>query len=300
VSALKHLLLAALLAATPLAAQELLRDRKPEQRPALLVIGSGHFANPGRDVVNIQIEDVLTPQRQREIQAVVDRLAAFHPTHVAVEWPRDKQAEMDKRYGDYRAGKYALSRSERDQIGLRLAAKLNLPRVDAVDWNGMPPGDFRNYDFEAWGKAHGFAGRLAAITDPAKIPIGPFGDRSITDWLLQINRPETLATLHRMYFDFAAIGSAREQPGAAWVGTWYARNLRILNNLVTIASRPDDRVLVIYGAGHAYVLRQMGRESGAFRVMDAAPVLAPPLAALLTDPPRRGPLPRITNPGGIP
>ena len=261
---MKRLALAALLIASPALAQ-----------PALLVVGSAHFANPGRDAVNIQVEDVLTPRRQHEIMAVVDRLAAFHPTHVAVEWPRDKQAELDKRYRDYRAGKYVLSRSERDQIGLRLAAKLNLPRVDAVDWNGMPPGDFKNYDFEAWGKAHGFAGKLAAIFDPAKTPIGPMGQRSVGDWLLQINQPETLATLHRTYFDMAAIGSAKEQPGAAWVGTWYARNLRILGNLRTIASRPDDRVLVVYGAGHAYLLRQMGRESGAFRVLDTVQALTP-------------------------
>ena len=261
---MKRLALAALLIASPALAQ-----------PTLLVVASGHFANPGRDNVNIQIEDVLTPQRQREIQAVVDRLAAFHPTHVAVEYPRGKQAELDKRYADYRAGKYALGRAEREQIGFRLAAKLNLPRVDAVDWNGMPPGDFKNYDFEAWAKTHGQSGRLAEIFDPKKLPIGPFGQRSVGEWLLQMNRPETLAALHHLNFDIAAIGSADEQPGAAWFGTWYARNLRILNNLVAIAPKPDDRILVVYGASHAYPLRQMGRESGRFRVLDTVQALTP-------------------------
>jgi hypothetical protein len=37
--------------------------------------------------------------------------------------------------------------------------------------------------------------------------------------------------------------------------------------------QPKERVLVIYGAGHAYLLRQMARESGAFRVEEASAYL---------------------------
>jgi hypothetical protein len=37
--------------------------------------------------------------------------------------------------------------------------------------------------------------------------------------------------------------------------------------------RQSDRILVIYGAGHAYLLRQFVGESGAFRLVDVAAVL---------------------------
>jgi hypothetical protein len=267
----------ALMVAGTAAAQEppLLRDRKPEARPTLLIVASAHFANPGRDHNNIAIEDITTPTRQREIEQVVGQLAAFRPTHVAIERSADQQATMDQRYADYRAGKYALNSSEHEQLGLRLAAKLNLPRVDAVDWNDMPPGDAAHYDWYAWGRMNGFSRRIEMLGDTSKFPIGPIGKRSVGEWLLAINRPETLAALHQSYFDIARIGADKNQPGAAWVGTWYARNLRIFNNLVSLASRPDDRVVVIYGAGHAYLLRQMARESGAFRVVDADQVLGP-------------------------
>jgi hypothetical protein len=40
----------------------------------------------------------MTRQRQREIEAIVERLAAFRPTHVAVEWAADKQDRLDKCY----------------------------------------------------------------------------------------------------------------------------------------------------------------------------------------------------------
>ena len=68
---LRALGVALCLAALPAAgAQErLLRERTPEERPALMILGTAHFANPGRDVINRQVDDVLAPKRQAELQA---------------------------------------------------------------------------------------------------------------------------------------------------------------------------------------------------------------------------------------
>ena len=116
----------------------LLRDRAADQRPALLVLGTAHFDNPGLDVVNTKVDDVLAPARQAQINEVVEQLASYRPTHIAVEWPIKKQAALDARYRDYREGKYQLGRGEEEQIGLKLAARLHLARVYAVDWNETP------------------------------------------------------------------------------------------------------------------------------------------------------------------
>ncbi len=120
---------------------KLLRERTADQRPTLLVLGSGHFDNSGRHVIDIKVDDVLAETRQVEINAVVEQLASFQPTHIAVEWPLKDQAALDARYRDYRQGLYQLGRAEEEQIGLRLAAKLNHARVYAVDWNEAPTGD---------------------------------------------------------------------------------------------------------------------------------------------------------------
>jgi hypothetical protein len=254
----------------------LLRDRSADQRPTLLVLGSGHFDNPGRDVANIKVDDVLAPTRQAEINEVVEQLAAYRPTHIAVEWPMSRQAALDARYRDYRDGKYQLGRGEEEQLGLKLAAKLHLARVHAVDWNEDSPGTDADYDWVAYGQAHGQKAQVTALLDPkGVIGMVPLGTQSIGTWLLQLNRPETLAASHRNYFDWAAIGDAEHQPGANWVGQWYARNLRIFTNLVRAAGRREDRMLVVYGQGHAYLLRQFAVESGAFRVVDVDDVLSP-------------------------
>ena len=37
------------------------------QTPQLLILGSPHLANHNRDIANVHVEDVRTPERQREI-----------------------------------------------------------------------------------------------------------------------------------------------------------------------------------------------------------------------------------------
>jgi hypothetical protein len=137
-------------AASAEAPSPLISQRAPSERPRLMVVGVAHFDNPARDVVNTKIDDVLTPKRQKEIGAIVDQLVKFRPTHVAVEWPATKQEKLDARYAAYRSGTYELTNDERDQLGLRLAAKLRLARVDAVDWLDEPPGKDEDYDFQTY------------------------------------------------------------------------------------------------------------------------------------------------------
>ena len=61
---------------------------------SLLIVGSYHMANPGRDVFNVQAEDVLADRRQRELREVVDHLKRFAPTKVALELATDYERNL--------------------------------------------------------------------------------------------------------------------------------------------------------------------------------------------------------------
>jgi len=242
-------------------------------RPALLIVGSPHFDNPKTGIADPDVDDVFALDRQREIEAVIGRLARFHPNHVAIEWDAADQAGLDKRYADYRAGRYKLTRDERDQLGLRLAARLNLPRVDAVDFRGDAPGKDADYDYVAWLKARGRAIEWTSFERQARANADASSARqrctSVGDWLRHHADPDTAQRNEAPYYTIARFGDARENPGANWVGQWHARNLRTYANLARIAGRPGDRTVVIFGGGHEPLLRAYASESGTFHVADA-------------------------------
>jgi len=252
---------------------QLLRNRPASERPKLMIVGVAHFDNPGHDVVNEHVDDVLAPQRQQEIETISKALATFKPTKVVVEWPIAQQEKLNARYANYRQGKYELSRNEVDQLGLRLAAMLRLPEVDAIDWNDMPPGVEADYDFESYPNTPEARQRLVAMRDPNTNKSTPTQASSLNQRLYDLNRPEALASLNRRYFDYTLLGDANRNPGANWVGAWYARNLRIFANIVRLADSPSDRVLVIYGVGHAFPLTEFAEQSGAFSVENPEPLL---------------------------
>ncbi len=242
-------------------------------KPQILIVGAPHFGSSGSHVLKVDVPDVLSPERQREIETIIDSLAAFRPTRVAVEWPADEQDRLDRRYAQYRAGQYRLSANETDQLGLRLAARLKLKRVDAVDWSGDPPGGSSQYNYPAWAEKNGRGDEWQAWVDRAQTEADARTQSMhctpVAEWLRSFNTPAFRVSDHRGYYDVAQVGELiGPNPGAAWVGQWYTRNLRILNNLRAVASNTNDRVVVIYGAGHGYLLDQQARESDAFDVVD--------------------------------
>lgn len=239
--------------------------------PQLMVVGTVHFGNPGLDAVNVKVEDVLAPDRQQEIVRLVDALARFKPSHVAVEWDVGEQDKLDKAYADWRGGKRDV-RDETRQIGFRLAEKLGLARVDAVDWYRDPPGKDEDYDYPAWAKANGRGAEMDAMFAPLQADADAMQKAmpctTVSQWLAMVNSPDEQRRNALSYYNLIKIGDAKAAPGTNWVGTWHARNLKILTNLLALGAKPGERVVTVFGAGHRPLLEQYARESGFFEVVD--------------------------------
>jgi hypothetical protein len=225
-----------------------------------MVLGTYHFANPGRDLVKSKIRDTMSADRQREILEVVQRLRAYKPTKIMVEAEPERQAAIDAQYEKYKSGTYNLTANEIDQIGFRLAKELSLPRLNCVD--SKLDMDFNGtFGFAMQNGMQDIAGRIGAAA--AKIgPIMEELDRkySVGQLLAIHNNPEYIRQSQSFYIEMTKITANGKFPGADMVGDWYKRNLRIFSN-IRRQTEPGDRVLVIFGSGHGYFLNQSIQES---------------------------------------
>ena len=120
-----------------------------QQKPVIMIVGTAHFDNPGHDLNQLVVDDVLAPTRQAELTQLVATLAQFKPTRIAIENTPADQVEFDRRIQGYSRGTYQLTADERDQIGVRLATLTGVTRLDLVDYRDDPPGPAAAYDFRA-------------------------------------------------------------------------------------------------------------------------------------------------------
>lgn len=265
--------IAALLLLLLLASAPALFGRAPASGDTtqVLVLGTYHFANPGLDVAKTEVADVLSIERQAEIQAVVDALARFRPTKIVVEHEPASAARLDSLYGAYVEGRHELSRDETQQLGFRLAARLGHARVYPIDYRN----DFPFEAMMAYAQEHDTAfvrfvdeelARQTAAANRAQ------RESTVGEILRSKNAPRQLAADHGTYMRFARVGSGDTYVGAELVAKWYERNIHIFANLQRVAE-PGDRVLVIFGAGHAPILRELVTYDPDMTLVDAAPYL---------------------------
>jgi hypothetical protein len=183
---------------------------KPAQAPTqVMIVGTFHLDNPGRDVFNVQVDDVLAEKRQAELADIATALDRFAPTDVMVEWPA---AMTDERYASYRAGKLAPSRNEVVQLGFRLAALRKLERVHGIDVEG----DFPFQPVKDYASSHGMAPRLEGALAGAGKEVQELSGRvrsgSLGSVLRYMNAPSRALGNHGFYMDMLRMAMETRSP----------------------------------------------------------------------------------------
>jgi hypothetical protein len=228
----------------------------PPQRAEILILGTYHMANPGRDVFNMAADDVLSPKRQAEIAELLAVLKRFQPTKIAVE-STVYEDRRPKQYAEYLAGHYALTQNEIEQVGFRLAKELGHKAIYPVDIDGEFPWQRVINYAKANGQAPALDRIRAGIGEMVKQQDAYLHSHTILETLLYMNDAKKVAQDVGFYFSEAHFGEPGDYAGPDLLASWYQRNIRIFNNIVKILESPQERVLVIYGAGHLGWLRQM-------------------------------------------
>ena len=233
-----------------------------EPRAKVLLVGTFHFDDAGLDAYKPKYRfETMSPQRQKEIAAVVEALAKFRPTKIALEFDSEFQPKADQRYAEYLAGRYELKANEIYQIGFRLGRMAGVKKLYGIDVKG------RRYEPEVdllqYAKEHG---QMALADEPFEArykQLYEYDDAlktrlSLRALLLYANSPERVRLGHGVYLtrEFH-VGAGDEYPGTdSLTGWWYNRNLRIYENIHRLIESPNDRIVVLIGAGHLPILKQ--------------------------------------------
>ena len=192
---------------------------------------------------------VLAPKRQVEITELIGVLKKFHPTKIAIESDAGNE-KIPNATQTTSPAKYELTANEIDQIGLRLAKELGHKTIYPVDADG----DFPYQRLVNYAKGSGRSKELDAVNAVFAANVKEQGDylasHSILETLLLINSDQEATQEVGLYYRMAALGEPQDWAGADLVADWFRRNIRIYSNVLKLADSPNERVLVIFGAGH--------------------------------------------------
>ncbi|ACV26427.1 DUF5694 domain-containing protein [Kangiella koreensis] len=221
----------------------------------VMVIGSEHFASPGLDVINIEPIDVLTPQRQQELQAIAESLRQFEPTVVAVERVTKAPYYIDNGFVAFKESDLLSKRNETIQLGYRLAKLAGLKQVHGIDEQpseGEPdyfPMQKLIEQINRQSRMAEFQSMIGDVTERLNSFTKDNLHRDLAEYLALANTPGSPLIDDDMYFDLMKFDQGESQPGAELFALYMMRNTKIISKLINV-TKPGDRVVIIYGAGH--------------------------------------------------
>lgn len=264
-------LAALLLTASSLYAQDTMPDPDSilianDPLPQVLLLGTFHFGYPDLDA-HVTAEDdrvdVLSPQRQQELNELLDVVMRFKPNKLCVE---TQGGWLMHEYHEYRSGTRKLGRNEFYQIGFRMMDRAKLDTMYAVDAFPLVMDLYNSPDslrYKPWldslyadwdfGGEDRISQRYTAwytSTDKAK------KHNSLLEIFLAMNDDHALDRDYGAYLNgyFKLPGHRGADVHALH---WYSRNLRIFRNIQDITTSSDDRILVVFGAGHMGILKHL-------------------------------------------
>lgn len=243
----------------------------------VMLLGTYHFAGSSRDAVQTPAADILSEQRQAELQELSARLAGWAPDQIAVEWPLSFADSTTARYRAYLSGG-SRSTNEVVQVGFRLAQRLGHPTVYPID-HQLPMG---NDSIEA---VLARRPELRRRADSLLTVLRTRAD-SVSAWqrgtslIEHLREANSDAGLHGgnslgMFGGYLAVGEGPNVGGPQMLARWYERNIMMAHNLTRVLRPGARRVLVVVGSGHVPPLRNVLDESPDFCPVSPLPYLQP-------------------------
>jgi len=222
----------------------------------VMLIGTFHFKDPGKDTVKVADINVFTEESQQYLDELSKRLAEFKPTRVLLEYSPENEELLNQRYDDYLSGDYELAANEIYQLGFRIARMSGLNSVQSFDhrqleWEAEPM-------FE-YAKQHNSAEMVTfneIIENITKEEEKARAHLDLRGLLKRSNDPERDRLNMDLYLATNAIGAGDGYSGADSSASWWRRNFRMYANIQKVAA-PGERIIAIGGSGHMAIIKQL-------------------------------------------
>ena len=231
--------------------------------PKIFLLGTFHFEYPNLDANKVDKSkqvNILSEQKQKELKKLLDYIALFKPTKICIEAPV-KWSAMEK-YRMYKTGKKELGRDEIQQIAFRLMDRFKLDTVYSVDASTIADDlseskdstiikpyiyeIFKDYSF----KATPYYKKWIEYETEQNLRVPLF------DYFTYFNSQKRFLRDYGYYL-LGEFKNGKYNGADALATYWYDRNLRIFRNIQRITTSPNDRILVLFGAGHISILDQL-------------------------------------------
>lgn len=237
----------------------------------ILLLGTFHFMES--DI------DFYSRKSQKELELLSESIKSFAPDTIAVEAAAHAQKDIDSSYekfcldnlndidkmkrenlGDIHifGGCYPIMyNNEAVQIGYRLGKLFSHTKIYAIDDDTASNMNPMKSDIPSLAEAKK-AFKLHSNAEPKD---------SIIEKLKYINDEKWINLHHSTYIQANAVNADSDYSGSTMVAAWYERNLKIFANIQNLA-KSSKRMLVIYGAGHLKILKQLINEDSNLRLVD--------------------------------
>jgi hypothetical protein len=260
------------------------------QKKKVLLLGTAHFFNKGDD-------SITSPQKQIELKEIILLLEKFRPQQILVENPQENDILFKRIQIDYQRGILPSNRdkwlldNEIFQIGIKLSTKLNLTNgVQGIDWADPAPDDTTSfktnrekqyYDFVQTTRNNAltyetkdtsYISYINNISQKYKRYYKLQSNISLKKLFLTLNSNDALEDLYvsnRLIHLFLN----HQGLGAELSSILTFRDYKIFRNALNTITPNTERVLIIYGAAHIQILKDLFSLDKRYRVIDVKEVI---------------------------
>ena len=224
-------------------------------KPQIMIVGTQHY----HETFNNSEPDELFLE---SVNTLRESLIKFRPTRICLEQEAKIQEFINSEFNSYNPDRFY--KKEAYDLGFHTAKKAKLKSVIAMDRMEQEYGTNGMTDSYEWAKNYDLSFiELIERIQSSHAKISKMNNTyKIT---LELNRPESYKMDEELYGHMMLLGED-SNISIPWLTWWYKRNMIMVNN-VTRNLVNSDKVIIIVGYGHIYILKQLLEASNKFDVI---------------------------------